>query len=74
MKFSEIENILKVPLVKEAYKYDSFWGKKGQMICQVHGFKVTNVNFCRRAHNWDGAYKTLSYAKKHSNMKICHIS
>lgn len=32
MKFSEIENILKVPLVKEAYKYDSFWGKKGQMI------------------------------------------
>ena len=37
MKFSETENILGVPLVKEAYKYDSFWYKKRQMICQVHG-------------------------------------
>ena len=25
-------------------------------------------------HNWGGAYRTLSYAKKQSNIKICHIS
>lgn len=24
-------------------------------------------------HNWGGAYKTLSYAEKQSNIKICHI-
>ena len=71
MKFSEIENILGVPLVKEAYKYDSFWYKKKAddlpSAWQSQGFEVTNVDFCSKEVNF---HKTV---KKSSKLMIPKI-